>query len=148
MANIPAADSEFTISELASEFDITTRAIRFYDERGLIQSTRRSGVRIYTPAQRIKLMLILRGKRLGLSLEESRDIINMYNPGSENSRQLQFLLDKIREKRVQLERKRKEITSMLRDLNIAEQNCLDAIALLTKTRSPKNPPRNNLTRKN
>ncbi len=148
MAKIPAADSEFTISDLASEFDITTRAIRFYDERGLIQSTRKSGVRIYTPAQRIKLMLILRGKRLGLSLEESRDIINMYNPGSENSRQLQLLLDKIREKRAQLERKRKEITSMLKDLNIAEQNCLDAIALLTKTRSPKNPPRNNSTRKN
>jgi len=141
LAKTPASDSEFTISDLASEFDITTRAIRFYDERGLIQSTRRSGVRIYTPAQRIKLMLILRGKRLGLSLEESRDIINMYNPGSENSKQLQFLLDKIREKRAQLERKRKEITSMLRDLNIAEQNCLDAIAQLSRPANGKLSPR-------
>lgn len=121
---------EHTISELAAEFDITTRAIRFYDERGLIRSGRRGGVRIYTPAERVKLMLILRGKRLGFSLEESRDIINMYDPSSENSKQLQFLLDKLREKRGQLERKRKEISSMLKDLNIAEQNCLEAIAEL------------------
>lgn len=122
--------AEFTISELAAEFEITTRAIRFYDERGLLHSARRGGVRIYTPAERVKLKLILRGKRLGFSLEESRDIINMYDPSSENTRQLQFLLEKVREKREQLERKRKEIISMLKDLNIAEQNCLDAIAEL------------------
>ena len=141
MAKTPVTDSEFTISDLANEFDITTRAIRFYDERGLIQSTRRSGVRIYTQAQRIKLKLILRGKRLGFSLEESRDIINMYDPDSENSRQLQFLLDKVREKREQLERKRAEITSMLRDLNNAELNCLDAIAQLSRSANGKLLPR-------
>lgn len=125
--------AEFTISELASEFEITTRAIRFYDERGLIRSSRRGGVRIYSHAERVKLVLILRGKRLGFSLEESRDIINMYDPSSENSRQLQFLLDKVREKREQLERKRKEINSMLKDLNVAEQNCLDAITGLASS---------------
>ena len=122
--------AELTISELASEFAITTRAIRFYDERGLICSSRRGGVRVYTPAERVKLKLILRGKRLGFSLEESRDIINMYDPSSENSKQLQFLLEKVQEKRVQLQRKRKEINSMLKDLNVAEQNCLDALAAM------------------
>ena len=129
--------TEFTISELANEFDITTRAIRFYDERGLIRSRRRSGARIYSAAERVKLKLILRGKRLGFSLDESRDIINMYDHGSENTRQLQFLLDKVREKRQQLERKRLEINSMLKDLNTAEQNCLDAISELATSKRRK-----------
>lgn len=137
----PHSTTEFSISELAAEFDITTRAIRFYDESGLLRSSRRGGVRIYSPAERVKLKLILRGKRLGLSLEESRDIINMYDPTSKNSRQLQFLLDKVREKREQLERKRKEIISMLKDLNVAEQNCLDAMSELAPPVSKKKPVR-------
>lgn len=124
---------EYSISELATEFGITTRAIRFYDERGLIQSTRRGGVRIYAPAERVKLKLILRGKRLGFSLEESRDIINMYDHSNENSRQLEFLLEKIREKGQQLERKRQEINSMLKDLATAEANCLEALSAFAPT---------------
>ena len=134
MDSAPNNMTEYSISDLASEFDITTRAIRFYDERGLLSSGRRSGVRTYTPAERVKLKLILRGKRLGFSLDESRDIINMYDPGSENSKQLQFLLDKIQEKREQLESKRREINHMLKDLTVAQANCLGALAELTAAR--------------
>lgn len=125
---------QFSISDLASEFGITTRAIRFYDERGLLSSSaRRGGVRMYNASERVKLKLILRGKRLGFSLEESRDIINMYDPGGGNSAQLQFLIKKIQEKRQLLERKRREINSMLKDLDAAAQNCREALAELTPT---------------
>ncbi|MEX2129847.1 MAG: MerR family DNA-binding transcriptional regulator [Pseudohongiellaceae bacterium] len=138
MNNIEKPPAAYSISELANEFDITTRAIRFYDEQGLLSSDRRSGVRIYSPAERIKLKLILRGKRLGFSLGESREIINMYDPSSENSKQLQFLLDRIREKRQQLERKRREVNSMLKDLNTAELNCITALSELAVPTRQKN----------
>ena len=135
MTHSTGIEPQYSIADLASEFGITTRAIRFYDERGLIQSTRRGGVLFYNPAERVKLKLILRGKRLGFSLDESRDIINLYDHSNENSRQLQFLLGKIREKRQQLERKRSEINSMLKDLNTAEQNCLSELSLRAPAKS-------------
>lgn len=121
---------EHSISDLASEFAITTRSIRFYEERGLLHPTRRGGVRFYSPGERVKLKLILRGKRLGFSLEESRDIIDMYDHNSGNSKQLQYLLEKITEKREQLKRKRNEINGMLRDLNTAEKSCIEALSKL------------------
>ena len=118
---------QYNISELASEFDITTRSIRFYEEKGLLQPTRNGQTRIYTAADRTKLRLILRGKRLGLSLEESRDIIEMYDPQRDNSPQLQRLIDKIREKREMLQRQLRDIETLLQDLDDAEARCVDAL---------------------
>ena len=81
MTHSTGIEPQYSIADLASEFGITTRAIRFYDERGLIQSTRRGGVRFYNPAERVKLKLILRGKRFGFSLESIRQWLNLYDLG-------------------------------------------------------------------
>ena len=121
-------DRRFTISELAKEFQITTRTIRFYEEKGLLSPERSGTVRLYGGKDRVRLVLILRGKRLGLSLDESRDIIDMYEPGSANAKQLKRLLTKIREKREFLKQQGKEINKMLSDLKMAEQNCAVALA--------------------
>ncbi len=122
---------QYSISELASEFDITTRSIRFYEEKGLLRPTRNGQTRIYSAADRTKLRLILRGKRLGLSLEESRDIIEMYDPQRDNSPQLQRLIDKIREKREMLQRQLRDIETLLQDLDDAEARCIDALQTIS-----------------
>lgn len=121
-------DRRFTISELAKEFQITTRTIRFYEEKGLLSPERSGTVRLYDSKDRVRLVLILRGKRLGLTLDESRDIIDMYEPDSANAKQLRELLTKIREKREFLKQQGKEINKMLSDLKKAEQNCALALA--------------------
>jgi DNA-binding transcriptional MerR regulator len=118
----------YNISELASEFDVTTRTIRFYEDKGLITPERRGQTRIYSGADRTKLKLILRGKRLGFSLEESRRIIEMYHPGDSNIEQLKVLLEGIRERKSLLERQLSDIEFMMVDLNESEQSCLDAMA--------------------
>lgn len=119
---------QYSISELAQEFSITTRSIRFYEEKGLLSPRRQGGNRIFSAADRVRLKLILRGKLLGFSLEESRDIIGMYEPESANTRQLQMLLDKIREKRELLQQRKQEIDHMLRDLKDTEAICLGTLA--------------------
>ena len=120
--------TEYSISDLAAEFDITTRTIRFYEEKGLLAPERSGNSRVYTPADRTKLKLILRGKRLGFTLEESRSIIEMYDPEHGNTDQLQSLLAKIREKQAHLEQQLHDIEVMMVDLGEAEKNCLEAIA--------------------
>lgn len=122
-----AKPDSYTISELAKEFDITTRTIRFYEEKALLSPKRKGNSRVYSSADRVKLKLILRGKRLGLTLEESSDIIEMYNPGRSNIDQLQTLLDKLREKRAQLEQQFHDLEVMMIDLKEAEKKCLDAM---------------------
>lgn len=119
---------EYTISELSAEFDITTRTIRFYEEKGLLNPRRIGNARVYSPADRTKLKLILRGKRLGFTLEESRSIIEMYDPERGNTDQLQSLLAKIREKRDQLEQQLHDIDVMMLDLRDSEEKCLEALA--------------------
>ncbi|RRJ83759.1 MerR family transcriptional regulator [Aestuariirhabdus litorea] len=117
----------YSISELAKEFDITTRTIRFYEDKGLMSPERRGQTRIYSPADRTKLKLILRGKRLGLSLEESRDIIGMYSPGQSNEQQLKTLVERIRGRKETLEQQLHDIEVMMLDLQESEQRCLDAL---------------------
>ncbi len=117
----------YTIRDLASEFGVTTRTIRFYEEKGLLNPRRNGTHRIYGPADRTKLRLILRGKRLGLSLDESAEIIGMYGSSGNNRRQLQTLIGKIREKRAELERQREDLAIMLNDLADAERKCRNAL---------------------
>lgn len=119
--------SQFTISDLANEFDITTRSIRFYEEKGLLNPRREGQTRLYSAADRTKLKLILRGKRLGFTLDESRSIIEMYDPDKDNLDQLQSLLAKIREKRRQLTQQLHDIEIMMLDLRDAEEKCLEAM---------------------
>jgi DNA-binding transcriptional MerR regulator len=117
----------YTISELAAEFDVTTRTIRFYEEKGLLTPERRGTSRLFSPADRVKLKLILRGKRLGLSLEEGREIIEMYDPEHGNVDQLQKLIDKIREKKQFLENQLLDMETMLGDLRSWESQTLAAL---------------------
>ncbi|WP_111656702.1 MerR family transcriptional regulator [Isoalcanivorax indicus] len=118
----------YSIGELARELDITTRTIRFYEDMGLLSPRRRGQTRIYSPADRVRLKLILRGKRLGFSLAESRELIELYRPDRDNNQiQLQALLDKIQEKRDQLLRQLHDIEVMQIELDEAEQRCRDAM---------------------
>ena len=86
-----AEGSEFSISELAREFDVTPRAIRFYEDQGLLSPRREGQRRIYTPRDRTRLKLTLRGKRLGLTLSEIRELIDMYEPGRDEPQLERFL---------------------------------------------------------
>jgi len=117
----------YTIRELADEFDVTTRTLRFYEEKGLLNPSRNKTTRSYSGADRTRLRLILRGKRLGLTLEESSAIVLMYDPNSRNTGQLHTLIAKIREKREQLLQQQRDLEQMLLDLNHAEQRCLNAL---------------------
>lgn len=117
----------FSIRELAEEFGITTRTLRFYEEKGLLSPTRDKQNRVYSQADKTRLRLILRGKRLGLTLEESSDIISLYDPASGNRAQLEKLIAKIKEKRQQLISQQQDLEHMLNDLEAAEQHCQQAI---------------------
>lgn len=118
---------EYSISDLCKEFDITTRTIRHYEDLGLLSPSRRGQSRVYTPSDRTRLRLILRGKRLGLSLEDSRQIIDMYEPGKTNINQLNTLIDAIRVQRAKLNQQLDDISKLLEDLNNAEANCVIAL---------------------
>lgn len=117
----------YSISDLASEFGVTTRTIRFYEEKGLLNPDRDGTRRIYSPADRTKLRLILRGKRLGLSLDESAEIILMYGSQGGNRRQLETLIARIREKRAELLRQREDLETILTELAAAETKCRAAL---------------------
>ncbi len=119
--------TSYSISELASEFDITTRSIRFYEEKGMLAPSRQGQRRIYSAADRVKLKLIIRGKRLGLSLDESKTIIEMYDPQSGNRDQLLRLIEKIRQQRAQLVQQLEDLKSLMTELDDAEANCLSAL---------------------
>jgi DNA-binding transcriptional MerR regulator len=125
----------YTISDLASEFDVTTRTIRFYEEKGFLKPDREGKRRIYSPSDRTKLRLILRGKRLGLSLDESAEIVLMYGSARNNREQLEKLIARIREKQLDLKSQQRDLEFMLLDLRNAEDKCLDALTEMTTRKS-------------
>lgn len=120
----------FTITELTREFGVSTRTIRFYEDEGLIKPLRRGRTRLFRPSDRRLLSFILRGKRLGFSIAEIREILNMYKapPGEEG--QLRLLIQRVNEKRGQLEQKRRDIEETLRELDQAEEASLARLAEL------------------
>lgn len=120
------APKHYSISELAREFDISTRTIRFYEEKGFIKPLRSGQRRIYTPGDRARIRLILRGKRIGLSLAESVEIIDMYHPGESDSSQLDSLLARVGKRRAALEQQRKDLDDMLTALDEVEDLCREA----------------------
>jgi len=118
----------YTISELSKEFDVTTRTIRFYESEDLLHPTRNGQTRIYSEKDRVHLKLILRGKRLGFSLAESKELIHMYDPGSTNRKQLNRLIEKINERKRQLSQQIEDIRIMQLELDEAEARCQDTLA--------------------
>jgi DNA-binding transcriptional MerR regulator len=127
--------ASYGIGELADEFGVTTRTIRFYEEKGLLKPRRQGTRRVYGSSDRTRLRLILRGKRLGLSLDESAEIIGMYGSTGNNRRQLERLIEKIGEKRSDLERQQQDLESMLGELAAAELNCRRALRELERNDS-------------
>ncbi len=117
----------YTISELAKEFDLTTRTIRFYEDEGLLSPAREGTTRIYSPRDRTQLRLILRGKRLGFSLHECRELFELYDPERGNRQQLELMLNKIAERRRSLEQQRRDIDVMAEELDHVELRCREAL---------------------
>src|SRR5690349_10393805 len=129
------APETWSIAELAAEYDVTLRTIRFYEDRGLLTPERRGTTRVYHPRDRIRLALILRGKRLGFSLDEIAKIVDMYDaePGEEG--QLVYLLDQITHRRQELEQRRQDIEQTLQDLAEVEARCHADLQALRKRAS-------------
>jgi DNA-binding transcriptional MerR regulator len=113
--------TEFSISELAREFDVTPRAIRFYEDQGLLAPRRDGQRRIYTPRDRTRLKLTLRGKRLGLTLSEIRELIDMYEPGRDERPQLQRFLAVLEAHKTGLLQQRADIEAQLSELQAFEK---------------------------
>ena len=112
-----AKSTIYTISDLAQRFDITTRAIRFYESEGLLSPEREGQKRLYSQKDYITLKLILRGKRLGWSLAESRELIQMYDSSSNNQEQYKKVLEKVQDSRERLEQQKHDIEIMLMELD-------------------------------
>jgi len=123
----------YSIRDLSRDFDVTTRTLRFYEEKGLLEPERLGQKRLYTAADRVRLKLILRGKRLGFSLEESAELIAMYDPESNNALQLRALIDKIQAQRQRVEEQQRYIELMLNDLKDWERRSLRAFRALGRT---------------
>lgn len=130
--------THYSISDLSLEFGLTPRTLRFYEEKGLLRPTRAGQSRRYSNADRARLILILRGKTLGLSLEESAELIRMYQPGTNNKKQITLLIEKIQARREQLLTQKQELERMIEDLNAWEQRSRDSINP-SATATPKEP---------
>src|SRR3982750_4755044 len=108
--------AEFCIGELAREFDVTPRAIRFYEDQGLLSPRRAGQRRIYTLSDRTRLKLTLRGKRLGLTLAEIRELIDMYEPGRDERPQLERFRQVLEANRRSLLQRRADIGAQLGEI--------------------------------
>ena len=113
----------WTITELAQEFDVTTRTIRFYEDKGLIAPERLKQRRIYHPRDRVRLQLVMRGKRLGFSLDEIQEMIDLYDADPTESSQLKMFIVKLRERRKLLQRQRNDINKVISEIREREQQC-------------------------
>ena len=113
--------NEFSISELAQEFDVTPRAIRFYETEGLLSPRRDGQRRIYTPRDRTRLKLTLRGKRLGLTLAEIRELIDMYEPGRDGRPQLERFQEVLEAHRKSLLQQRADLEAQLAEIQTFEK---------------------------
>lgn len=120
-----SSERHYSISELAHEFDITARAIRFYEDKGLISPQRDGQRRVFSPRDRVRLMLILRGKRLGFSLREIQEILDLYegHPEAGETRQLAHFLNKLQERREALLSQRADIDLTLGEIDRLEEQC-------------------------
>ncbi len=121
----------YTITQLAQEFDVTTRTIRFYEDQGLLTPARKGQTRVYSPRDRVRLKLVLRGKRLGFSLGEIREMLDMYDAEPGETGQLQLFLSKITERRRLLEQQQEDIALTLKELSDIESQCRARLHSLT-----------------
>ncbi|MRD49531.1 MerR family transcriptional regulator [Caenimonas koreensis DSM 17982] len=135
---MPASPTTYTISDLAKEFDLTTRAMRFYEDMGLLQPER-SGPggrnRVYSPRDRTRLKLTLRAKRLGLSLTEAREIIDMYDSPRDTGPQLKKFLAVLALHRKQIEEQMADLQANLDEVKVHEKEARVLLARAEKSRA-------------
>jgi DNA-binding transcriptional MerR regulator len=118
-AVLPAART-YTIGELAREFDLTTRAIRFYEEAGLLSPQRKGRLRVYTQGDRTRLKLTQRGKRLGLSLAEIKELVMMYESPRDTVPQLRRYLEVLAAHRADIESRMADLQATLEEIRAYE----------------------------
>jgi DNA-binding transcriptional MerR regulator len=118
-----ARPATYSISELAKEFALTTRAIRFYEDCGLIMPQRAGSARIYGERERVRMKLVLRGKRLGLSLAEIRELLDLYEVARNERAQLSKFLDMLADRRARLLQQKEDIDATLAEIEGVEREC-------------------------
>lgn len=129
-------DTQYSISQLSREFAITPRTLRFYETHGILSPKRQGTTRIYSERDRVRLTLALRGRRAGLSLEEIRQIIDMYDPSQPNDpRQTVFLLEKLREHRRELINRINDINETLKAIDEIETRTMATFAKRSGTKT-------------
>jgi DNA-binding transcriptional MerR regulator len=131
----------WSIAELAAEFDVTLRTIRFYEDLGLISPARRGTQRVFTARDRIRLKLILRGRRLGMTLDEIRTIIDMYDAEPGEVGQLHYLLEQLEARRADLLERRRDIEESLAELDVVEAKVQADLARLAGATGQSRPSR-------
>ncbi|NQZ26879.1 MAG: MerR family DNA-binding transcriptional regulator [Colwellia sp.] len=114
---------KYSISDLSKEFDITTRSIRFYEDQGLLSPARKGQTRIYNQRDKVRLKLILRGKRLGFSLAETGRLFELYDVDKTSATQLNSIMTLITDKKSDLKQQLEDINAVLIELNDLEDNC-------------------------
>jgi len=123
----------YGISELSKEFDITTRTIRFYEQQGLICPARSGQTRIYSEKDRVRLMLTLRGKRLGFSLAETKELFDLYDTTLEgDEKQLNLILGILNQKNAELEQQLQDIDRVKTELSLVQDRCQKALDEVVK----------------
>ena len=120
----------WTIAEVAEDYDVTLRTIRHYEDVGLLSPERRGTARVFRKRDRVRLALILRGRRLGFSLDEISTIVNMYDEQPGEAGQLHYLIEQIDVRRRDLEQRRRDIDETLADLADVERRCHEDLARL------------------
>jgi DNA-binding transcriptional MerR regulator len=120
--------STWTISELALEFGVTPRTIRFYEDHGIVSPAREGRKRVYAARDRARLRLALRGKRLGLQLVEIRALLDMYDTPADTGSQLREYLNVLARHRATLEQQRRDIEETLAEIEVQERLCGDLLA--------------------
>jgi len=135
-----ADERPWTIAETAAEFGVTHRTIRFYEDQGLIRPERRGTQRFFHPRDRVRLGLVLRGKRLGFDLAQIRRIVDMYDEEPGETGQLRYLLERIADRRAELEQRRRDLETTLAELDDVERRCRVALDTLEAGRSATTVP--------
>jgi len=122
--------TKYSISDLSKEFDITTRSIRFYEDQGLVSPARKGQTRIYNQRDKVRLKLILRGKRLGFSLAETGRLFELYDVDKTSAKQLNSIMELIYNKKRDLMQQLQDINAVLIELNDLEDNCQETLRTL------------------
>ena len=124
----------WTISELAAEFDTTLRTIRFYEDKGLLAPERQGQTRVFHERDRVRLQLILRGKRLGFTLDETAHVLGLYDETPGEAGQLAYLLADLAVRRADLQQRRRDLDEALSELDDLEARCRADLARLQPSR--------------